>query len=406
MEKQKKTFLSMKEANKLGICQQIQDGQISIKEGSILAQTSYRQMKRIWKSYSEKGAPGLAHGNRGKKSNRAFPLHIRQKMLCRYREKYSDCGPTLAVEYLEAAERLPSISPETFRKWLKEEGIVYKKRKIRLYRRRRQRKENFGAMVQFDGSYHDWFEGRHEKCWLMVAVDDATGIIHAQFTVPEGIKAAMETIWSWVERYGLPKTLYCDRKNCYVTQKAKTVDEQLENKAHYTDFTRACHELGIHVINANSPQAKGRVERINGVLQDRLVKALRYEGIHKPEQANQYLREKFLPTYNKKFSKQSLNEEDFHRKINKKVKLEEVFCYHHVRVVQNDWSIQYKKRKFQLSSKQPCAIQPRRKVIISEQLDCKTHIIYNDEKMNFKEIKTDKGGHFYIGEKGDISIVA
>ena len=292
----------MKEANRLSVCQQIASETISIKEGSIMLKVSYRQMKRIWTAYNKQGPKGLIHGNRGKKSNRAVRADVRSKMIARYKEKYRDCGPTLAVEYL-LKEEFPSISPETFRKWLKQQGISCQSRKVRAHRTRRQRKACFGDMVQFDGSLHDWFEGRHEKCWLMVMVDDATSNVYAQFAGPEGVKSAMLTVWGWAGLYGCPRLLYCDRKNCYVTQEAKTIEEQLEAKLHYTDFTRACHELDIGVINANSPQAKGRVERVNGVLQDRLVKALRYANINDPQKANPFLKETFLPAYNKKFSK-------------------------------------------------------------------------------------------------------
>ena len=309
------------------------------------------------------------------------------------------------VEYL-LKEEFPSISPETFRKWLKQQGIGCQSRKVRAHRTRRQRKACFGDMVQFDGSLHDWFEGRHEKCWLMVMVDDATSNVYAQFAGPEGVKSAMLTVWGWAGLYGCPRLLYCDRKNCYVTQEAKTIEEQLEAKLHYTGFTRACHELDIGVINANSPQAKGRVERMNGTLQDRLVKALRYANINAPEQANQFLQETFLPEYNKKFSKTATEPQDHHKKLNPKINLANVFCYHQTRVVQNDWAIQYKNRIFQLTYKQPCRITPRRKVTVAERIDGSIFIIYDKYKLNFKEIATQKKGHFYVGKKGDISIVA
>ncbi len=405
MNKEEEIFLNMQETKKASICFQIASGSITIKQGSKMAEMSYRQMKRIWKTYKQQGAKGLAHGNRGKKSNRAFPAELSQKMISRYKEHYRDCGPTLAVEFLER-EGYPSMASETFRKWLKKQGIGYHSRKVKTHRSKRQRKAHFGDMIQFDGSYHDWFEGRYEKCWLMVMIDDATNIVYAQFTGPEGVKPAMKTVWAWVERYGCPRLLYCDRKNCYVTLEAKTIEEQLENKPHYTDFTRACSELGITVINANSPQAKGRVERINGILQDRLVKELRYAKIDNPQQANEYLVKTFLPDYNKKFSKPPLQKEDHHKKLNKKIKLQEVFTYQQTRVVQNDWCIQYKNRKFQLLHRQPCKITPRRKVIIAEQLDGGIHIIFDKHKLNFKEIHSQPRGHFYVGQKEDISIVA
>ena len=399
-------FLNMKECKKANMCVQIETNTISIKEASELLKISYRQMKRIWKKYNENGIESLAHGLRGKASNHCFDPQTKKKMLQRYEEKYRDSGPTLAIEFL-FKEGFPTVSPETFRKWLIKENLHTKKRKRRQHRKRRARKSNFGDMVQFDGSIHDWFEGRYKKCWLMVLVDDATGIVHAQFTPPEGTEAAMRAIWSWVKQYGCPSFLYCDRKNCYVTKASQTIEEELEAKPHFTDFTRACNELGIGVINANSPQAKGRVERVNGVLQDRLVKEMRYANINTPDEANKFLQEKFLPEYNRKFKKEPAHKADHHKAVSKKIKLAEVFSYHSIRVVQKDWVIQYKKIEFQLSSKQPCTINPRNKVTILEQLDGVIHILYNDQKLNFKIRRVSKeGGHFYIGEKGDISIVA
>ena len=395
----------MKEATRVSMCQRIASGSSSIKEGGIMLKVSYRQMKRIWTAYNKQGPIGLIHGNRGKKSNRAVRADERGRMIARYKEKYRDCGPTLALEYL-VKEGFSSISPETFRKWLRQQGLSYQSRKVKAHRKRRQRKSCFGDMVQFDGSFHDWFEGRHEKRWLMVMVDDATSAIYAQFAGPEGVKPAMLTVWGWIGLYGCPRLLYCDRKNCYVTQEAKTIEEQLEAKPHHTDFTRACHELGIGVINANSPQAKGRVERVNGTLQDRLVKALRYANINDPERANQFLKETFLPEYNKKFSKAPAEPENHHKKLSAKINLADVFCYHQKRVVQNDWTIQYKNRIFQLAYKQPYRITPRRKVTVAERMDGSIFIIYDKYKLNFKEVSTRKKGHFYVGKKGDISIVA
>ena len=234
---------------------------------------TYRQAKRVWRRYRVEGDAGLVHRSRGRPSPRSKPSELRQRVLARYEERYGDFGPTLAAEYL-AGEGL-GVDHETLRRWLIAEGTRKVRRRGQRHRAWRERKACFGMMVQLDGSHHDWFEGRRAQAVLMVMVDDATNQVWAQFSEAETTRASYDVLEGWVRQRGLPQSLYVDRDSIYRCEGVGSVAEQLAGQAPQTQFGRAMGQLGVELILANSPQAKGRVERMNGVLQDRLVKALR-----------------------------------------------------------------------------------------------------------------------------------
>jgi transposase len=238
---------------------------------------SYSQAKRIYQRYLTGGDEALAHGNTGRPSNNKTDEGIVKKAVELYREKYCDFGPTLARETLSERDGL-EISVSALRRALIAAGLWKPNRNGSTYRSRRAPRARFGELVQFDGSHHDWFEGRGPRCCLMTMIDDATKIRLSLFFDEETMFGAMTLLKRWIERHGIPESLYCDRKNAFVLTREPTDTEilagMLKPKSH---FGRACDRLGIDVIAANSPQAKGRVERNHGVDQDRLVKALRME---------------------------------------------------------------------------------------------------------------------------------
>ena len=217
-----------------------------------------------------------------------------------------------------------------------------------------------------DGSHHDWFEGRRTWAVLMVLVDDATGWTYCRFFESESTSAAFEAFGCYVRQRGLPRSLYVDRDSIYRTTRSASADESLAAEPPATQFGRVMKELGVRLILANSPQAKGRVERRNGVLQDRLVKALRVAGISDLEEANRFLEERFLPEFNARFTVAAQEKSDVHRRLGRGVRLERVLSFQEARVVQNDWTVVWRKRRFQLTQANRRLSLRGRRVLVCE----------------------------------------
>jgi molybdenum-dependent DNA-binding transcriptional regulator ModE len=266
--------MSRKERRRLVILSQVQERKISLVKAAEVLGLSYRQLKRVWSRYQSVGDGGVVHRLRGRRSNRQAKQGVKERALQLYREKYSDYGVTLAAECLASEDELP-VAVSTLRRWLQGAGLWERRRKRKPHRRRRARKEHYGELVQMDGSYHDWFEGRRGWAVLMVMIDDATGRVSARFFENESWASATTVFQDYVGQHGLPRALYVDQHGIYRADREATTHEILAGKEPQTQFGRAMAELGVELILARSPQAKGRVERMNGTLQDRLVKALR-----------------------------------------------------------------------------------------------------------------------------------
>jgi hypothetical protein len=303
-----------------------------------------------------------------------------------YKDKYNDFGPTLAAEKLELCDHC-AINHETLRQWLLEKGLWTRKRKRKDHRSWRERKENVGEMVQMDGSPHDWFEGRRENAVLMVMIDDASSRTHARFSEAETTRGCMEIFQEYAETYGLPQSLYVDRHSIYRCEREPTVQEQLEQTGPLTQFGRAMHKLGVRVRQAHSPQAKGRVERANGTLQDRLIKELRLEQIDTIAEANRFLRESYLSVFNEKFSVPPRNPADLHRSIPQDIAIDEVLCFEAERQVQNDWTVRWKNRLFQLTKRNRSRGLVKQYITVREKLNGKISMVYKGHALWFREIK-------------------
>ena len=280
--------MSRKERERLCEVKLVSEGKETIKDMAIKVDVGYRQARRIVKRYREEGDVGLCHKSRGSPSNRALPekLKRRVKRLCE--GKCKGWGPTLVSETLDKVFH-EKVDHETVRRIMIEEGLHQKRRKRSAHRSRRERKEHFGELVQMDGSFHRWFKGSDEEQCLMVMIDDATSIRMACLCKEETTKDAMGILKKWIKKYGIPKALYTDWKTVYLHD-PKTA-ERLKTKGEdaLTQFGKACSKLGVEIIGASSPQAKGRVERANGVFQDRLIKELSFKGIKTVERANGFL---------------------------------------------------------------------------------------------------------------------
>lgn len=377
-------LMSRKERTRKSVLDQVKSGTLRLCEGAQILGLSYRQCKRVYARYRQEGDAGLVHRRRGRSSARAMAPEMREKVLARYEERYQGMGPTLAAEKL--AEEGLVLDHETLRRWLIAAGLWQRARKRGPHRTRRPRKEHFGELVQFDGSHHAWFGPDHPRACLMNLVDDATGRTLATMDVQETTEAAMRTLWKWIERYGVPKALYCDRKTVYVTEREPTVEEQLAGQEPLTSFGKACEKLGIQIITAYSPQAKGRVERNHGVYQDRLVHELRLAQITTIEQANALLHNNFVDQLNAKFARPAPHPRDLHRQLAKNVELRDVFCFDEYRTVGNDWTVRHENRFFQIHKANKHLPKPKHKVLVRTWLDGSIYLLYNGHKLNYERI--------------------
>src|SRR5882762_620824 len=379
--------MSKRELGRVEILTRVRSQQLRVVDAGRLLRVSYRQAKRLWQRYREEGAAGLKHRSAGRSSNRACDQKFRQQVLRRVRDKYGGAvgerfGPTLAAEHLESEDGL-KIHPETLRRWMLTEGLWSRERKRRRHRLRRERKEHFGEMVQLDGSFHAWLEKRGPRGCLIDLVDDATSTTWAQLGEQETIWAVADALRAWIERYGVPQSVYVDWKNLY--KRAATVKEQLRGEEPVTQFGRMCARLGIEVIAASSPQAKGRVERQHGTHQDRLVKKLRRQQISSHEVANVYLKNEYLPEHNRRFARTAAKAEDYHRRALRGAELDRIFRLENERTISNDGVVRYQNRWLQLAQSRPGA-PAQDKVLVCEGRHGNIAIEYRGRALRWQEI--------------------
>ena len=304
--------MSVKERRRLELFGKVKRKEMKLRKAAELLGLGYRQAKRSYARYLESGDGGLVHRLRGRPSNRRGDERRRDAILARYRERYVDFGPTLAAEYL-AKDGL-EVSVATLRRWLVTEKLWQPGRRGSAHRSWRPRRSMFGELVQMDGSHHDWFEGRRAWAVLMVMIDDATNRIEAQFFESESTESAMTVVRHYVNKRGLPRALYVDRDSIFRVNRAANREESLAGTPAQSQFGRAMRDLDVELICAHSPQAKGRVERCHGTLQDRLVKALRLQGIATLESANRFLEREFVPEHNARFAVRPAERGDAHRR--------------------------------------------------------------------------------------------
>jgi len=380
--------MSSKELRGVEVFGQVASGSLRLVDAAEILQLSYRQTKRLWRRYRQEGAGGLQHRSAGRPSRHAKPAAFREQVLQLIRAKYSGSaeerfGPTLAAEHLAEEDGLP-IHAETLRRWMLEAGLWSRMRgRKRAHRQRRPRKEHFGELVQLDGSFHAWFEERGPEGCLMNMVDDATSKTQSHLGQEETIWDAAKVLRLWIENYGVPLALYTDWKNLYKV--APTPKQKLRGEAPLTQFGRMCARLGIRIIAASSPQAKGRVERNNGVHQDRLVKKFRRKNIQTYEAANAYLQAEYLPALNQRFAQNPARPEDYHRPKPSAAELDAIFRLETERGVSNDWVVRYHGRFLQLLPPRRCD-GPRAKVQVYESADGTLEVRYRAERLAWEEI--------------------
>ena len=379
-------LMSRKELKRKSILELVANKHITLGNAAERMNLCYRQTLRVYARFCAQGDLGLLHRSRGRPSNRAHPASFRKQVIARYRKRYKEheLGPTLAAEKL-AGDGF-DVDHETLRRWLCAEGDWHSRRQRKIHRTRRERRHHFGELVQMDGSHHNWFGRQHAKSCLMNMVDDATGRTMGSLDHQETTEAAMIILWRWIEKYGVPQALYTDKKNVYLTTREPTIDEQLAGQEPKTSFGKACEKLGIEIIAAHSPQAKGRVERSNGTYQDRFVKELALRGITTNQIADRLLQNEFCDDLNSKFAVAPLEKEDYHRRLPKRVKLEDIFCLETNRTVQNDWIISLENTHYQILKDNRPLPHPKEKVLVRTRLDGSVHLLFKDKELKFKPL--------------------
>lgn len=379
--------MSGRELGRVEVLGRVKSGSLAVTQAATLLGVSYRQAKRLWRQFKRGGAPALRHRHAGRTSNRGRPATLRRRVLTLIRQKYSGdvttrFGPTLVAEHLASEDGL-TVDHETVRRWMLAGGLWSRQRRRAPYRQRRARKAHLGELVQFDGSFHAWYEARGPRRCLITMVDDATSRSAGRFSAEETIWAAAAVLRGWIETHGVPLALYTDWKNVYV--RTATEAERAAGTAPLTQFGRMCAALQIQIIAARSPQAKGRVERNHGTHQDRLVKKLRRLAIADDAAANRFLETEYWTAHNARFAQAAADPTDFHRRCPSAHRLDQVFRMETTRTVSQDWVVRYANRSFQLR-RQSHYVPARRTVTVCEWPDGRIAIEYRGQVQPWTEI--------------------
>lgn len=379
--------MSNKEVNRISIMEQLIKKRVKQKKAAQILGLSVRQIRRLKKRYRQEGITGLIHKNRGRVSNRRLPVKEINQAIEIVKNNYHDFGPTFALEKLKKYHGIV-FGRETLRKaMIKAEVWKPKKRqKIKIYQMR-QRREQEGELVQLDGSPHAWFEDRGSECTLLAFIDDATGkLFWLEFVESETTDAYFQATKYYLRTHGKPLAFYVDKHSVFRLNTSKNGVSAVEDSNGLTQFSRAMKELGIEIIFANTPQAKGRVERLNQTLQDRLVKELRLRGIGTIKEGNRYLPE-FIKEFNLKFAVKPKDSKNAHQSLLPTEKLEEILVRKYTRVLSRNLELQYKNILYQIQTDRPTYTMRNAKVTITEDRFCNVKIYYKGNHLKPKELK-------------------
>jgi transposase len=369
-EQQERLKLSNKERDRLKVLHEVQQGHLSQRQGSEQLKMGERGFRKLLKRYRETGDKAVMHGLRGRQANRRLKAEVAAKAVEAVRRDYEDFGPTLAAEYLEKDVGI-QLSRETLRQLLIRAGVWKPKaRKVSQVHVWRPRRSCWGELLQWDTSVHAWLEERGaEKMYLVALIDDATSKLFARFVPADTAEWHMRVLWSYLERHGRPQSVYTDKASLFQPTLAPGWKKEEPGPKTETQLGRAFRELGIEWIAAHSPQAKGRVERCFGTLQDRLVKGLRKAGVCTLEQANEYLEEQFLAQWNERFSVEPEAQVNAHRPLGNRLQLASILSHVELRQVSNDYTVAWNGRRWQIPRE---AVRPglrRSSVRIEARLD-------------------------------------
>lgn len=384
--------MSQRELDRIKLLERLDRQEMSQLEASTIMNLSTRQVRRLQRLYAIGGAAAVCSKKRGKSSNRRIEDSIREKISELILKKYREFGPTLAHEKLVELDNY-KISLSTVRSIMTNYHIWHPKLvKEAIVHQSRERRSCLGQLIQFDGSTHDWFNGRGEKCTLLVFIDDATSkLMLLKFVPVENLADYFRAMQDYIETYGRPEAVYCDRHSSLRNRKPNL----LETKG-MTQFQRAMKSLNIELIHAHSPQAKGRVERANRTLQDRLVKEMSLKGISSMETANAFL-EGFRADYNKRFAKAPKSQIDAHRNIDKRMNLGEIFSWHEERTVTKNLMVQYATKQYAIIPENRMRATLRgAKITVVESLEGEIKLLHAGKELAFRayaEMPYAESGH-------------
>jgi len=370
--------MNIKERELLKVLIRLEEKKLTQKLAAQQLKIGVRQVQRLLKAYQTDGERALISKKRGNQSNNRLPRTLRQKVAKIIIQNYHDFGPTFAQEKLVEIHKL-QISISSVRTIMVENEIwsARKLKSTKIHQRRAPR-DCLGELIQMDGSYHDWFEGRAAKCCLIVLIDDSTSrIMWMQFVKWESCFSYFQAIKTYIKNYGKPLSLYTDRLAVFETTRKS------EKSYKDTQFYRAMSSIGIGLILANSPQAKGRVERVNETLQDRLVKEMRLARISSMEEGNAFL-PIYMEKHNKKFAKRPKSPIDAHKGLELDFNLERILCLHHERKITKDLMVFFQGKTYQITGSEYKHRLGHQKILILEKEGGELEFIYKDKSLNFK----------------------
>lgn len=379
--------MSQKQINRHHVIRNVLEGRATQAEAAKALKRSTRQIRRLCANVRQKGARGVIHGLTGRPSNHQPNAHLYEQALCAVHDPlWEGFGPTFARDMLEEHHDIV-LSDWTLRRLMTQVGLWEPGKQAPRHRAWRERRACVGMLVQLDGSEHDWFEGRGPKCALLIYIDDATsGILYGEFVKVEDTLTLMRSTWAYLKRNGRPTAFYVDKDSIYkINRPAKYESIELAEQP-MTQFTRAMQELGVEVITADSPQAKGRVERGFDTHQDRLVKELRLRGLSTMKEANLYLWGHYIPAHNKRFAVDPAKSGDAHRPLLATQRLEQILSLRTRRTLMNDFTLRYENKFFQVLEHQNVRVAPGDKVEVEERLDGSKHLRFEGSYLNFKPI--------------------
>lgn len=376
--------MSAKELRRVHVLRQLQEKRITQREAGEMLQLTDRQIRRLLGRVNAAGDQGLVHRGRGKPSNRRIAAPVKAKVLRLYAAQYGDFGPTLAAEKLAERHGMP-ISAETLRGWLLENGVEHFRRRKRPHRTWRERRAHVGELIQLDGSHHDWFEGRGPRCVLMAYIDDASSRVFARFYEYEGTIPALDSFQCYIRQQGIPLAVYADKHTTYRSPAEPTVEEQLAGTKPQSQFGRALAELGVELIAAHSPQAKGRVERLFKTFQDRVIKELRLAAVSTLDAANAFLTG-YLPIYNRRFAVPPAQTADLHRPRPARGELDRILCIKTKRVLRRDWTVAHNGHLYQVQTNVRAT-----QVVMEERVDGTLRITHQGHVLAYARIAARPG---------------
>lgn len=376
--------LRMRDIDRIRIIRNVLDKRLTNRQAAKQLDICKRQVIRLKHLYRRRGVAGLIHGLRGRPSNRQLAAGFGERILRRLRHaSWEGFGPTFAQEQL-VKKGLP-IGVTTVRKVMIQNGLWKANKPVESHRAWRPRRDCLGELIQLDGSDHPWFEDRAPRCWLIAYIDDATSrILYAEFTDAEDTLTLLRTTRIYLQTHGRPVAFYVDKDSIYKTSRKPTIDEELQDFYPITQYTRAMKELGIEVICAHSPQAKGRVERLFNTLQDRLVKELRLRGISTKEEANRFLHAIYLSEHNTRFAVTPANTTDAHQPLLRTHRLAEILSLRTQRTLANDFTVRFDHRYFQILPKQ--GVRAGRIIEVEVRLDGSFYLRYKNHYLRYKRI--------------------